>query len=72
MQQMQLQVQNSSSSDEEQLLEEEAADQYDEEYFRQKILQMEEYEKLRLQLVEKVQEINNRLRQYRAANARLI
>jgi hypothetical protein len=69
---MQLQVQNSSSSDEEQLLEEEAADQYDEEYFRQKILQMEEYEKLRLQLVEKVQEINNRLRQYRAANARLI
>jgi len=72
MQQMQLQVQNTSSSDEEQLLEEEAADQYDEEYFRQKILQMEEYEKLRLQLVEKVQEINNRLRQYRAANARLI
>ena len=69
---MQLQVQNSSSSDEEQLLEEEAADQYDEEYFRQKILQMEEYEKLRLQLVEKVQEINNTLRQYRAANARLI
>ena len=33
---------------------------------------MEEYEKLRLQLVEKVQEINNRLRQYRAANARLL
>jgi hypothetical protein len=43
MQQMQLQVQNSSSSDEEQLLDE-AADQYDEEYFRQKIIQMEEYE----------------------------
>jgi hypothetical protein len=50
MQQMQLhagEVQNSSSSDEEQLLEE-AADQYDEEYFRLKIIQMEEYEKLRL------------------------
>jgi len=43
MQQMQLQAQNSSSSDEEQLLDE-AADQYDEEYFRQKIIQMEEYE----------------------------
>ena len=43
MQQMQLQAQNSSSSDEEQLLDE-AADQFDEEYFRQKIIQMEEYE----------------------------
>jgi len=51
MQQMQLhagEVQNSSSSSDEEQLLEEAADQYDEEYFRQKIIQMEEYEKLRL------------------------
>ena len=51
MQQMQLhagEVQNSSSSSDEEQLLEEAADQYDEEYFRQKIFQMEEYEKLRL------------------------
>lgn len=33
---------------------------------------MEEYEKLRLQLLEKVQDINNRLRQDRVANARLL
>jgi hypothetical protein len=64
MQQMQLRSdgQNcSSSSDEEQLLEE-AADHFDEEYFRLKIIQIEDYERLRLQLVEKVQEINTRLR----------
>jgi hypothetical protein len=41
-------VQNSSSSSDEEQLLEEAADQYDEECFRQKIIQMEEYENLRL------------------------
>ena len=49
-----------SSSDEEQL---DSAYHYDEEYYRQKIIMLEDYERLRLQLIDKVVEINTRLRQ---------